>query len=66
MALNPHLEKFLGDKKSEADQGQRDRLHERIDRDFVHHPPKGDQAERYQSLRDDARVMAHEAEELDT
>lgn len=54
MAENPQR-MSIGDQASAAV-----KLHDRIDRDFVHHPPKGDQAERYQSLRDDARVLAHE------
>ena len=29
-----------------------------LDNRFTYHPPKGDQVERYESIRDDARVFA--------
>lgn len=32
---------------------------ERIERNFMYHPPKGDQIERYQQLRDKAKELAH-------
>jgi hypothetical protein len=33
-------------------------LTERIENDFVYHPPKGDQAERYTRLRGEAKSLA--------
>lgn len=38
----------------------REQLHHRINNDFIYHAPHGDQALRYEAIRDDARVMAHE------
>ncbi len=32
---------------------------EEIDRFFTYHPPKGDQPERYQKIREAARAFAH-------
>lgn len=34
-------------------------LKDKIDNWFVYHPPKGDQTERYQKLREGARQYAH-------
>lgn len=34
-------------------------LHARVDNDFVYHPPKPDQPEKYTRLREEARVLAH-------
>ena len=31
---------------------------ERLERDFTYHSPKGDQPERYQFLRDEAKTLA--------
>lgn len=39
-------------------------LVERIENDFTYHPPAGDQAERYEKLRADAKVLALEIAEL--
>jgi hypothetical protein len=35
-----------------------DKMRERIDRDFTHHPPKDDQLARYTSIRAHAKVLA--------
>ena len=32
---------------------------DQIENNFKHHPPKGDQAERYGSIRHDAKQLAH-------
>jgi hypothetical protein len=34
-------------------------LHDRIERDFTYHPPKGDQQDRYDIIRAKAREFAH-------
>lgn len=35
-----------------------ERMHNRLNNDFTHHPPFGDQTERYQKIRDFARAFA--------
>ena len=35
-----------------------DKMRERIERDFTHHPPKEDQAARYAIIRADAKDLA--------
>lgn len=37
-----------------------ERVSAQIERSFVYHPPKGDQAERYTQLRDAAKGLAHQ------
>ncbi len=39
-------------------------LRKRIERNFTHHPPKGDQLERYTSIRTHAKVLAQCIAEL--
>jgi hypothetical protein len=36
------------------------KLAEQIENSFTYHPPKGDQAERYQTLRESAKYLAHQ------
>ena len=34
-------------------------MRQRIENDFIYHPPKGDQQERYVKLRENAKFLAH-------
>lgn len=47
------------DKVAKTDaEDQKDRLLNRIERDFTYHPPKGDQQSRYEYLRHRAKTLA--------
>lgn len=43
---------------------KRAELYDRLDRDFTYHPPKGDQAERYQTIRAEAHKLARKIVQL--
>lgn len=42
-----------------SDVDRKQSLHERVDNDFCYHAPKGDQVQRYASVRDEAKEFAH-------
>lgn len=50
----PHL----GSDKQITDYGNDERQQKQLDEMFTHHPPKGDQTERYIMIREHARSMA--------
>lgn len=54
----------LRERRPEPTVSQSGQLHDRVERDFQYHPPKGDQPQKYVFIRDKARQLAHDLVDL--